>query len=672
MFESNKSALSVAIAGTLGVGGLLISSGAAAIPAGNYIIAIQTTPVTTTYYGATSFKIGRDGAWNSSFSFGIATPGPTSQGMTDNDTTVLGSDGNSRGSGVAGDGYAGKLTISVDSSGNFTVSTFNVDTIFGTAGGNFAQHVSSPTMPAGNTSAMSGTITSANAMTFRPTGRRGSISAPNTLFDRQWLVDDAICDGGGCTSNGNTVWQQFTTGTASNPLGSISGSPVAAVTDINGDGTNDYQAILVSGGTIGSDWGGFFGATYFETWKAYLLTATTARDDTATIADGGSQVIDVLANDWGVGRSITAVTQGTLGTVTNNGTNVTYNSTGGPGIDSFTYTIASSDDSIVSTATVEIIICSAPNPCAVGDTGTTNQGQSVVIDVTTNDVDIDGTIDVATVAPVSPTANGGTAVSNNDGTVTYTPASGFVGEDTFTYTVDDNAGNPSSVATVTVTVNAAAQTDSGTYAPGSVAIAAGSTTGVISASDLPVEDDGVERSCVGGCFDFVITGAANPTSVVLLPLSEAIQEGYIYRKLISGTWQDFDTATTGDSIASAPLSAGGGCPAPADGSWVTWSGAAASANHAGHECLRLTIADAGAGDGPNDSNSAAGTIADPGGLAIPAGDTSTDSPVLDSFASNTGGGCTLGSGPGATQRLDLWLLAGLLALFGLRGRFQRH
>ncbi|MDH3673515.1 MAG: cadherin-like domain-containing protein, partial [Gammaproteobacteria bacterium] len=49
-------------------------------------------------------------------------------------------------------------------------------------------------------------------------------------------------------------------------------------------------------------------------------------------------------------------------------------------------------------------------------------------------------------------------VVNNGGDVTYTPALGFSGTDTFTYTATDGA-DPSNVATVTVTVNAPAALD---------------------------------------------------------------------------------------------------------------------------------------------------------------------------------------------------------------------
>jgi len=78
-----------------------------------------------------------------------------------------------------------------------------------------------------------------------------------------------------------------------------------------------------------------------------------------------------------------------------------------------------------------------------------------IINVTSNDVDADGTIDVTTVVITTGgnTQRGGTVVSNGDGTVTYTPKRGFRGTDTFKYTVDDNDGATSNEATVRINVS---------------------------------------------------------------------------------------------------------------------------------------------------------------------------------------------------------------------------
>jgi serine protease len=87
-------------------------------------------------------------------------------------------------------------------------------------------------------------------------------------------------------------------------------------------------------------------------------------------------------------------------------------------------------------------------PVAVADSATTGQNQAVVIPVLANDSDPDGDPFrvVATTQPAQ-----GSVTLNRDGTLTYTPRTGFHGTDSFRYTIADPAGATSS-ATVTVTV----------------------------------------------------------------------------------------------------------------------------------------------------------------------------------------------------------------------------
>jgi len=99
----------------------------------------------------------------------------------------------------------------------------------------------------------------------------------------------------------------------------------------------------------------------------------------------------------------------------------------------------------------------APNvaPTANDDAATVLQNSvGNIINVTGNDRDTDGTIDVTTVVITTGaiTQRGGTVVENNDGTVTYTPKRSFRGTDTFQYNVRDNSGALSNTATVRVNV----------------------------------------------------------------------------------------------------------------------------------------------------------------------------------------------------------------------------
>ena len=90
-------------------------------------------------------------------------------------------------------------------------------------------------------------------------------------------------------------------------------------------------------------------------------------------------------------------------------------------------------------------------PVANDDTATVTQGETVEIDILANDTDDDGTLDPDSVEITTEPANG-TVTVNNDGTVSYTPSDRTIGEDSFTYTVQDNDEQQSQTATVDDTV----------------------------------------------------------------------------------------------------------------------------------------------------------------------------------------------------------------------------
>lgn len=87
-------------------------------------------------------------------------------------------------------------------------------------------------------------------------------------------------------------------------------------------------------------------------------------------------------------------------------------------------------------------------PVAVNDATTTQPGRPVVISVVPNDTDPEGL--VLSIGSVTQGSNG-TVVVNGDGTITYTPRPGFVGDDQFTYTLCDSL-NACTTATVVVTM----------------------------------------------------------------------------------------------------------------------------------------------------------------------------------------------------------------------------
>jgi len=89
-------------------------------------------------------------------------------------------------------------------------------------------------------------------------------------------------------------------------------------------------------------------------------------------------------------------------------------------------------------------------PVAVTDLATTFQEQPININVLTNDTDLD-LDDVFTVIEGAVAPTNGTLVLNEDGTFTYTPDKGFLGDDSFTYSVTDGS-NASSEVEVKITI----------------------------------------------------------------------------------------------------------------------------------------------------------------------------------------------------------------------------
>ncbi len=176
-------------------------------------------------------------------------------------------------------------------------------------------------------------------------------------------------------------------------------------------------------------------------------------EDNITVEEDAFITFDVLANDSDVDgdtitvESFTLPTEGTL--VQNPDGTFTY--TPAPdfnGSDSFTYTVT--DGTVSRTENVNITVDPENDePITLSDSGSTQEDNSLVIDVLANDSDPDG--DALTVSAVTDGANGTVAI-NPDGTVTYTPNADFHGNDSFTYTASDgNGGNV--VETVNVQVN---------------------------------------------------------------------------------------------------------------------------------------------------------------------------------------------------------------------------
>lgn len=191
--------------------------------------------------------------------------------------------------------------------------------------------------------------------------------------------------------------------------------------------------------------------------RVFTNRAPIAQNDALTLnRDAPATLIDVLANDSdpdGDRLTIASTSMPANGTVTNNGTAVLYQPRAGySGPDSFTYTVRD-PSGLTASATVNITVnAAAANrpPVAQDDAATTRGVAPISIAVLSNDSDPDG--DAIRVTSLSAPANGA-ATFTAAGQVTYTARAGFVGADSFTYTIEDARGGRAT-ATVRITVTA--------------------------------------------------------------------------------------------------------------------------------------------------------------------------------------------------------------------------
>jgi hypothetical protein len=184
-----------------------------------------------------------------------------------------------------------------------------------------------------------------------------------------------------------------------------------------------------------------------------------AQNDSAVCAINKSIQIAVLANDAAAAGQNLSVSSLTISSAPPHGTTSVNSMTGSvtyqpvsaySGTDSFQYTVRDGLGALSNTASVSVRV--QPAPVAANDTATLQANQSVTINVLANDTSSGGTIDIASIKVAVSPAHGTAVVMN--GAVVYTPTTGYSGLDTFQYSVQDNLGTASNVATVSIEVTA--------------------------------------------------------------------------------------------------------------------------------------------------------------------------------------------------------------------------
>ncbi|MEM6688402.1 MAG: Ig-like domain-containing protein [Planctomycetota bacterium] len=185
-----------------------------------------------------------------------------------------------------------------------------------------------------------------------------------------------------------------------------------------------------------------------------------AADDAPTTSEDRTIAIDVLANDGdpdGDALTITSVTQPGSGTADTVGGQIQYTPNANfHGSDSFSYTIADTAGN-QATATVDVAV-SPVNDAPVANVESYSLDQDTTLNVgvpgvLSNDIDVDG--EPLTAALVAgPTS--GSLTLNVDGSFSYTPTAGFVGNDSFVYQAVDTSGVGSNEVPVSLQVDAVA------------------------------------------------------------------------------------------------------------------------------------------------------------------------------------------------------------------------
>ncbi len=224
------------------------------------------------------------------------------------------------------------------------------------------------------------------------------------------------------------------------------GAALRYTPDANYNGSDSFSYVIADGQ------GGADTASVFLTVRA-VVDSVVAVNDSATVSEDGSIVIDVLNNEINVDHYALVIVgfgQGAHGSVSQVGSSLRYTPAANyNGPDSFTYTMSGGYGGL-GTATVFVNVVPANDaPVAAADNASVDEDGTVLIDVLLNDSDIDG--DALAITGFTQGSHG--SVTQEGDALRYAPAADYNGTDSFTYDISDGKGGLNT-ATVTITVNA--------------------------------------------------------------------------------------------------------------------------------------------------------------------------------------------------------------------------
>ncbi|MEP0937168.1 MAG: Ig-like domain-containing protein, partial [Cyclobacteriaceae bacterium] len=273
--------------------------------------------------------------------------------------------------------------------------------------------------------------------------------------DAPLLTLDADNSGGGTDDDGFNV--SYTEGDG---VVSVLDAADAAVSDIDDTQMNSLT-ITVGGLQDGDD----------EEVIINGVTFTLGSDDTQTTTVGGTTFqivyasgVFTITNNAGGDADITDVNSllATIQYQHTDGNNPT------DGDRTLTFVTNDGDDNSASVVSTVSVTSVNDAPVAVDDSGNelVEDGNITVSTVGANDTDVDGTIDASTISLIDPSnpsntgnrlsdlviAGVGTYAVDISGNVTFTPVSGFTGDASVNYTIDDNDGTTSNAAEIEIAV----------------------------------------------------------------------------------------------------------------------------------------------------------------------------------------------------------------------------
>jgi len=269
--------------------------------------------------------------------------------------------------------------------------------------------------------------------------------APPTLFDV--LANDSVFDPGDVL-----VITAVSAGSAGGVI-STDGAVVSYTPAADFTGTESFTYTVDDGG------GNLVDATVVVTVET-ANDPPTAVDDSYTLTeDDPVTSLDVLANDstapdTGETLVITGVSVGSEGgTLSTDGASISY--TPAPdffGTESFSYDVEDGNGGVASATVVVVVDPVNDDPIANDDAfSETTATSDNILDVLANDEFAPDVGETLVITSVSAGDQGGTLTTDGS-VVLYTPAIGFEGVESFSYTIEDgNGGSATGSAVVTVT-----------------------------------------------------------------------------------------------------------------------------------------------------------------------------------------------------------------------------